>query len=117
MIDYPIDKDGTQSIVQTVAANIAIDVAHQMTCQAINTAQDAISYGDEAKPLVVQLAAANIQAAAIVYAAHTITDAMREVTPEIAGAISENGTDRGAGIALAIEQILKTFLDDNTHND
>lgn len=45
-----------------------------------------------------------------------VADAIREVAPELAGAISENGTDIGAGIALALEQVLKTPTDDNTHN-
>jgi hypothetical protein len=44
--------------------------------------------------------------------------AIRDELAEIPGAISENGTDAGAGIALAVEQILKKlFPDDNTHND
>ena len=46
----------------------------------------------------------------------SIVSAIREVTPEITGSISENGTDIGAGIALVFEQVLKTFLHENNHN-
>lgn len=42
--------------------------------------------------------------------------AIRDEIAEIPGAISENGTDIGAGIALALEQALKNFPDDNTYN-
>ena len=42
--------------------------------------------------------------------------AIRDEVAEIPGAISEAGTDIGAGIALALEQALKTFPDDHTHN-
>ena len=37
------------------------------------------------------------------YAAHAHADALREVAPEIAGAIGEAGTDIGAGIADGLQ--------------
>lgn len=65
---------------------------------------------------LVLMDCARTNAKAIRYAANSIVAAIREVAPEVAGAISEAGTDIGAGIALALEQALKTFPDDNTHN-
>jgi hypothetical protein len=120
MITYPFDADIPED--RSSAANAAIDIADQMTVQAIDAAQHTC-ISDEA--LVIQLAAANIQAAAIVYATHAITTAMRELTPEIAGAISEHGTDTGAGIALAVQQVLNALAhnktpkanDGNSNND
>jgi hypothetical protein len=116
MIDYPVDSDAAHSEEHKEAVNVAIDIAHQMTAQALDTAQHAIGFQSADRRLVLELAAANINAAAIVYAAHVKADAMRELTPEVTGAISEAATDIGAGIALALEQALKTPNDDNHDN-
>ena len=107
MIKYPFDSDiSTVSKSQWLAVADAIDIADAITVQSLDAAQTAISFGDRDIPKVLQLAGANIQAAAIVYAAQLITAALRELTPEVAGAISEAGTDIGAGIALAMQKAL-----------
>lgn len=127
MINYPLDSSVQLPESQIQAIYQAVDIADLMAAQAIDAAQNAISFGDKDMPQVLQLAAANMQAAAAVYAAHRKADAIgnaaasivlaiREMTPEISGAVSDSGTDIGAGIALALTQALKTLSDDNTHN-
>ena len=94
-------------------ADIAIDVADHMAEQSLDYARSRL--GPDWKN-AVPLAAAHLNCAIVVLSTRMRDAALRELTPEIAGAISEAGTDIGAGIALALEQALKTFPDDNTHN-
>ena len=44
------------------------------------------------------------------------SQSIREGATDIAGATSESGTDIGAGVVMAVEQILKTLANENTHN-
>ena len=68
---------------------------------------------------LVQMDCARTNAKAIRSAAKSVLDAIfaiRDEVAEVPGAISENGTDIGAGFALAFEQILKTLTHENTNN-
>ena len=99
MIKYPFDSDSSQvSESQWLATHVAIDIADAITMQSLDAAQNAISFGDRDRALVLQLAGANIQAAAIVYAAQMITTALREMTPEVACAVSKACTDIAADV-------------------
>jgi hypothetical protein len=99
MIKYPFDSDSSQvSESQWLDTHVAIDIADAITMQSLDAAQNAISFGDRDRALVLQLAGANIQAAAIVYAAQMITTALREMTPEVACAVSKACTDIAAGV-------------------
>lgn len=95
----------------------AIDAADRIVCQSLDMAQHVIGHSPSVRNQVMALAAVHAQVAATAYAAHLQADAIREVAPEIAGAISENGTDIGSGIALALEQAIKGFTNEKTDND
>lgn len=96
--------------------HVAIDVADSMLCESLDMAQHLIGHSASARREVLTLTAAHLQSASIVYAANQIVTALRELTPEIAGAISEAGTDIGSGVAEGLQQALNTGTHDNTNN-
>jgi hypothetical protein len=101
-------------------ADIAIDVADHMAAQSLDYAVMAVTSGKACGVRgadIVRLADAHLACATGVFVARLHAETARDVGIENAGAISEAGTDIGAGIALALEQALKTFPNDNTHND
>ena len=81
------------------AVNIAVDIADAIIAQAIDFAQNVIGFSDAKLLAVVALAAAHAQVSALVYAARRQPSVLREVTPEVAGAISDAGTDVGSDVA------------------
>jgi hypothetical protein len=98
------------------AVNLAVDIADHIAVQSIDFAQNAIGFSSALREHVLILATTHAQVAAKVYAVHELTAVLRELTPEIAGAISEVGTDIGAGIAEGLHQALNTNTHENTDN-
>ena len=85
----------------------AIEVADCIFAESLDMAQHVIGHSASERNQVLTLATAHAAVVVKVYAAHMRAEVSRELVPEIAGAISEAGTDIGAGIALALEQALK----------
>lgn len=94
-------------------ANIAIDIADHMAEQSLDYARSRL--GPDWKN-AVPLAAAHLNCASVVFSARVRDAALRELTPEIAGAISEAGTDIGAGILGGIQQALKQKNETNNND-
>jgi hypothetical protein len=87
-------------------ANLAIDVADFMAAQSLDYAVMAITSGKACgvrSADIVCLAAAHLACATGIYVTHVNEAFTREVGIEIAGAISEAGTDIGAGIAEGLK--------------
>lgn len=80
------------------AVNIAIDIADAVTTQSLDLAKELIGNSDSVRGDILVLATAHMQIALMSYAVHELSAVLREFAPEIAGAISEAGTDIGAGI-------------------
>ena len=93
----------------------AIDVADNIFEQSIEMAQHVIGHGDASRRDVLALATAHAQSATIAYAAHQIVAVLRELTPEISGAISEARADIGAGILGCIQQALTPTHENHNH--
>ena len=84
----------------------AMDAADSMLAESLDMAQHVIGHSPAVRREVLALAKAHFQSATMVYAVNQIVAVLRELTPEIAGAISEAGTDIGAGILGCIQQAL-----------
>ena len=83
----------------------AIDVADHILAESLDMAQNVIGLSLSVRKEVLTLAIAHAQIAAKVYAAHELNAVLRELAPEIAGAISEAGTDVGAGIVQGLQAL------------
>lgn len=103
MMNPPSQYALTQAIQN--AANLAADIADHITAQSIDFAQTTHCSGELSRRDSLALAAIHAGIAAQVYAVNELTAAIREVTPEIAGAISEAGTDIGAGLVQGLGRI------------
>lgn len=87
------------------AVNAAVDIADNIFAQSMDMAQNVIGFSSSVRDQVLTLATAHAATAANVYAAHTFAKVLRELAPEIAGAISEAGTDVGAGIVQGLQSL------------
>ena len=89
----------------TTPLHQAIDVAESILCEALDMAQNVIGHFPEQRDQVLRLAQIQASTASAIYVANAYIAALREVTPEVAGAISEAGTDIGAGLVEAITRL------------
>jgi hypothetical protein len=72
---------------------LAVAVADTVSKYSIDMAQKTIGHFDSVRGDVLVLANAHMQAAMTAYVVRELVAALRELTPEIAGAISDAGTD------------------------
>lgn len=86
----------------------AIDVADHILAESLDTAQHVIGHAPSLRKEVLTLAVAHAQIAAALYATHERNAVLRELAPEIAGAISEAGTDVGAGIVQGLQAVMQS---------
>lgn len=93
----------------------AIDIAGQMMAEALDAAQHVISHSAADRGHVLILGVGLAQTSAKVYVGHLVADALRDLAPELAGAIGEAGTDIGAGVLGVIQQVLEQFNETQHH--
>lgn len=91
----------------TTPEHKAIDAANRILCESLDMAQHVIGHSLPVRGDVLALAMAHAQIAVKVLAVNEFVAVLREVAPEIVGAIGEAGTDIGAGILGCVEQVLK----------
>ncbi|OGB27098.1 MAG: hypothetical protein A3I66_19080 [Burkholderiales bacterium RIFCSPLOWO2_02_FULL_57_36] len=85
--------------------NDATDIADNIFQQSIDMAQHVIGNSEALRRDVLALATAHAQAATHVYMVNKLAAVLRELAPEIAGAISEAGTDVGSGIVQGLQAL------------
>lgn len=95
-LDLPI-AELDRELVERI--NAAVDTADGIMFQSLSTAQEILGLNDHQRPMVIALAAAHMKSATAIYTAREIVSALHVLAPEIAGAISEAGTDIGASLA------------------
>ena len=83
-------------------AYIATEIADQLMEESLYFARNQISHSDADRRDVMALATAHARVAAIAYAVLQLGLDINDRATEIAGAISEAGTDVGAGLAHAL---------------
>lgn len=81
------------------AADVADNLASYIVSRALEFSGFSSATNGRDMGLAMQMATAHMQVTTMIYVVHWLTAAIREVAPEIAGAISEAGTDIGAGLA------------------
>lgn len=83
----------------------AIDAAESILCEALDMAQNVIGHAPADRDQVLRLAQIQASMATAIYVANACIEALREVAPEVAGAISEAGTDIGAGLVEGLHRL------------